>query len=205
VGNGGPLSNYGLRKFEDLKLFFPEKVYQPATENIVDGIHTPDKHAEGLIGLSDMGCNHEVCIVVSGDMANQVIYYFDEIVTHEAGWDLFEFYDQYLESELKKFDMVESLMREGRDYFFISDFMSKNHKFWGAGDYIASIADVAKPVSIFGWPGEIRGSGAEKFPWYDRTLLAWQQHQGVIRTAQSQASREFYAIINSLPPENGSC
>ena len=129
----------------------------------------PREVLAGLISIIDEGCGREVCLVANGTAAGRVAYLEANGYFIETDITLVQLYERWLDNELSMFRAVESHMRAGASYSQIQLEMP------GAGDLIASIANVEKPAAIFGVPGARTYHGATQFPWYESVLKEWQR------------------------------
>jgi len=129
----------------------------------------------GLIVIIEEGCGHETCLVTTGPRAGEVVHVSLEGYVHETGKNLVQTYNEWLDLELGKFELVVGLMRSGATLEEINAAVNEKYESYDAEDVIVSIADVEKPVELFGTGGSRIYHGATQTPWYESVLRAWRE------------------------------
>ncbi|HEY0429912.1 MAG TPA: SMI1/KNR4 family protein [Pyrinomonadaceae bacterium] len=177
VGNGIAGPGYGLSDIFQLGGFRPHMPYEDV-ENLKqrDGVDFDISRLTGVIPIVPEGCGHQVCLIASGEKAGKIIYVSEDGYAQETSKNFAEYYTDWLDGELEKFELVEKMMRAGASYSEISDELQEKSDSLDAGDMIASIADAAKPAELFGTRYHKIYHGAVQFPWYEKILREWQEH-----------------------------
>ncbi|HLL99792.1 MAG TPA: hypothetical protein VK400_01950, partial [Pyrinomonadaceae bacterium] len=134
-----------------------------------------ENYLSGLVSVAAQGCGHEVCLVTSGEKAGQAVYISGDGYATETGRNLLEYYGEWLENQLDKFETVRRLMLAAASYEEIDEQVRENFDSYDAGDVISSIADAEKPVELFGTRHHKIYHGAVQLPWYEKVLRQWRE------------------------------
>lgn len=190
VGDGGAGPHYGLHPSSKLSGRRANEPY-PGLDALREAasrrgsppdeegyFEAPSEALVGLVAIADQGCGHSTCLVTSGGSAGRVVHVSCDGHVVETEHGLVELYEQWLDSTIERFKAVRDLMDAGRSYRELCDEMMARYELRDAGDLIASIADVDKPVSLFGTPSAPVYHGARQFPWYARVLASYQRARG---------------------------
>jgi len=187
VGNGVAGPYYGLREAEAIKGYNPSKPYtQAATlrafaqsrglaEEGEDYFELGREYLAGLITIIDEGCGHEVCLVTTGLRAGEVVRVSLEGYVYETNQTLIKTYDLWLDREIEKFETVRRMMSDGSSVDEINQEVRAKFDTLDGEDVIASIANVEKPVELFGTAHHKIYHGATQTPWYENVLCEWQK------------------------------
>ena len=186
-GNGEVGPHYGLRPIEMVTGYRAAEAYTDAARlrarAIEQGEATEsDKYVAvergqltGLIAIIDEGCGHELCLVTNGPRIGEVVDVSEDGYIHETGRTLIQTYEQWVERELGKFEMVRDLMDSAASLEEINEAVREKFESYDAEDIIVSIADVHKPAALFGSGGSRIYSGATQTPWYEKVLRDWRE------------------------------
>ena len=143
-----------------------------------DGYFEVNKdYLTGLITIIDEGCGHETCLITTGPRAGEVVKVSLEGYVHETGKNLIETYEGWLDPELEKFETVRKMMIDGASLDEISRAFVEQFGSHDAGDIVVSVADVEKPVELFGTEYHRIYHGASQKPWYESVLREWRKTQ----------------------------
>jgi hypothetical protein len=187
VGNGIAGPHYGLRCVDAVTGYHANRPYTDVAtlraEAIASGRATEsDKYFSvereqltGLITIIDEGCGHEMCLVTAGSRVGEVVTVSADGYVHETNLTLLQTYEQWLDREIAKFELVNQLMSSGASLDEIKGEVRTKFDTLDAEDMIASVADVEKPVSLFGTEYNRIYHGATQTPWYETVLRAWQR------------------------------
>jgi hypothetical protein len=191
MGDGGAGPAYGIHGSGELNGYRPGHAY-PGLEALTHAAQAAGWNAEqegslrlpegalaGVAGISHEGCNSEICVILNGPQAGQLVQTGDEGFFAETGKTLSQHYEEWLDGIIRHFRAVETWMRSGANFQEIEDRLSAEMgDGWicSAGSTISSIADVPKPVELFGDParGTLIVHGAIQDPWYEEVLMEWQ-------------------------------
>jgi hypothetical protein len=113
--------------------------------------------------------------VTTGARAGEVVHVSLEGYVQETGENLVQTYNEWLDRELGKFDLVVGLMRSGATLEEINAAVNEKYESYDAEDVIVSIADVEKPAELFGTGGSRIYHGATQTPWYESVLREWRE------------------------------
>jgi hypothetical protein len=177
VGNGVAGPDYGLSSIYGLRGIRADEPYVDVEilKQKSDRNYLLEEDLTGLVSVVAQGCGHEVCLITSGEKVGKVVYVSGDGYVTETDRNLIDVYQEWLDTELDKFETVETMMRAGASYDEIDEQINKKFSTYNAGDIISSIADVEKPSELFGTMHHKIYSGAEQFPWYEKVLREWQQ------------------------------
>ena len=190
VGDGGAGPAYGLYPSGELNGYRPAHPY-PGLEGLTQAalaagwnpqeeecLRVPGESMAGVAGISDEGCGGETCLVLNGPQAGQLVHFSGDGYFAETGKTLGQSYAAWLDEALRQFRAVEAWMRAGATLQEIKAKLREQVD-WvcDAGSMIASIANVPKPVELFGDPrhGSRIVHGAIQTPWYEDVLSDWQE------------------------------
>lgn len=186
-GNGVVGPHYGLRPIEDLEGYRAGEAYTDAArlrslaidqgEATESDEYVAIERAQltGLIVVIDEGCGHELCLVTNGPRSGEVVNVSADGYIHEMGRTLIQTYEQWVDRELGKFEMVRDLMDSGALLEEINQAVRGKFESYDAEDIIVSIADVEKPAALFGSGGSKIYHGATQTPWYEKVLREWRE------------------------------
>jgi hypothetical protein len=185
VGNGVAGPHYGLLEAHSVRGYRPAEPYTEAATlrgMSGDGSESTSEYFEishdqitGLIVTIEAGCGHEICLVTTGARAGEVVHVSLEGYVQETGENLVQTYNEWLDRELGKFDLVVGLMRSGATLEEINAAVNEKYESYDAEDVIVSIADVEKPAELFGTGGSRIYHGATQTPWYESVLREWRE------------------------------
>ena len=183
VGDGIAGPYYGLHSSFSLPAYRPFELYTNAAtfrardpRQSEDDYFTVDRNElTGLIGIIDEGCGHEICLITTGPRAGEVVMLSIEGHLHETKKTFLHFYDDWLDRELGKFEMVRSLMDSDASLKEIEDQIREKFGTLDAEDILISIVDVEKPVELFGTAHHRIYPGATQTPWYESVLREWRE------------------------------
>lgn len=186
-GNGVVGPHYGLRPIEEIESYRAREPYRDAARlralaleqgrahESDDYFEIEREHLTGLITVIDEGCGHELCLVTNGPRAGEVVNVSADGYVHETSRTLLQTYEQWVDRELGKFELVQRLMSNGSSLEEITSALSEKFDTFGAEDIIVSVADVEKPAALFGSGGTKIYHGATQTPWYENVLREWQK------------------------------
>jgi len=188
VGNGVAGPHYGLLEAGAVTGYRPGEIYTDAAKlramsgdgsrESEDGYFEVNKDSiTGLMTIIDEGCGHETCLITTGPRAGEVVHVSIEGYVHETGKKLIEVYERWLDHELGKFEAVRKMMIDGSTLDEISSTVVEQFRSYDAEDIIVSIADVEKPVELFGTEHHRIYHGASQTPWYESVLRKWRETQ----------------------------
>ena len=145
-----------------------------------DYFEAPHEAIAGLLPIIEEGCGHRVCLVATpapdgaGVPCGAVVYVSCDGYVVETRQSLADLYHEWLDRELTHFHAVRDLMAAGKSLDEIEAELRDRHHCHFAADYVSSIADVAKPGSLFGTRGARTYHWAKQKPWFEQVLRAWQ-------------------------------
>lgn len=183
VGDGIAGPYYGLHPTVRIDAYRPSELYTDAATfrsrapgaSESDGYITVDRQElTGLLAIIDEGCGHEVCLVTSGPRTGEVVMVSIEGHVHETNQTFLQFYTEWLDEELGKFEMVRDLMNGESSLEEIDKQVHEKFGTYDAEDIIISIANAAKPVELFGTAHHRIYHGATQTPWYESVLREWR-------------------------------
>jgi hypothetical protein len=188
VGNGIAGPNYGLISVADLEGYRAGEPYlgvdalrQISAQQgypILDDREYFEVSRDALTGILPIieeGCGHQTCLVTTGSTAGNVVYVSADGCVSETQKSMVDLYNEWLDRELMLFEVVARLMRDGYSYQQIDNELRTCYQAHGTGDRIVSIANVKKPVELFGEGNHRIYHGATHFPWYESVLKEWQR------------------------------
>jgi hypothetical protein len=186
-GDGVVGPHYGLRQIAEVEGYRPSEDYTDAA-TLRARVHEngqaneSDEYFEiergeltGLIAIIDEGCGTETCLVTNGPREGEVVSVSAEGYVHETGRTLIQSYEQWVDRELAKFEMVRNLMDSGALLDEINQEFREKFESYDAENIIVSIADVQKPAALFGSGGSRIYHGATQTPWYENVLRVWRE------------------------------
>lgn len=187
VGNGEAGPHYGLRPAGRLFPMRPTQPY-PGAEHYrelskrlgyqsrdgEDYFEVPHDEITGLAGIIGLGCGHEICIVTAGPLTGKIVEVSNDGYVIDAFDSLVDCYEDWLDEQLGTFEMVAELMASNVSLAQMYSQVRQKYRQANVYDVIVSIADVKKPESLFGRPGQIRIHGASQKPWYAKVLSNWR-------------------------------
>jgi hypothetical protein len=183
VGDGVAGPYYGVNPSVRVTPYRPSEPYTEVATFRALASHASDDNyvtvnrddLTGLFGVIDEGCGHEICVVTKGPHADEVIMLSIEGSLHETGLTFHRFYEQWLDRELGKFDFVKDLMSSVATFEEIETGVLDKFGTYDAPDIIVSVADVEKPVDLFGTTHSRIYHGATQKPWYESVLREWRE------------------------------
>jgi hypothetical protein len=186
-GNGVVGPHYGLRPIEEIEGYRASQPYTDAAtlraQALKEGRARDSEEyftversdLSGLVAIIDEGCGHEICLVTNGPRAGEVVNVSAEGYVHETNRTLIQTYEQWVDRELGKFELVKSLMTSGAALDEIDCEVREKFESYDAEDIIVSIANVEKPAALFGSGGSRIYHGATQTPWYEKILREWRE------------------------------
>jgi hypothetical protein len=186
-GNGLVGPHYGLRPIEEIEGYRADEPYTDAATLLAQALKegraeeadeyftTAREELTGLVAIIDEGCGHEVCLITNGPKVGEVVNVSVDGCVRETNRTLIQTYEQWVDRELGKFEMVKSLMTSGASLDEINREVREKFETYDAEDIIASIADVEKPPELFGSGGSKIYHGATQTPWYEKVLRGWRE------------------------------
>jgi hypothetical protein len=186
-GNGLVGPYYGLRPIEEIQGYRASQPYTDAATLRAQALKAgrardseeyftvERSDLTGLVAIIDEGCGHEICLVTNGPRAGEVVNVSAEGYVYETNRTLIQTYEQWVDRELGKFELVKSLMTSGASLDEINREVNEKFKSHDAEDIIVSIANVEKPAALFGSGGSRIYHGATQTPWYEKVLREWRE------------------------------
>lgn len=181
LGDGGAGPDYGIRAVGRLEALsgerpFPGVAVLRAAWTDPDGcVEIPDEALTGLIAIMDQGCGHRACLVTCGEHPGAVVFLSADGDVADGPPDLRTLYGRWLDEKRTTFEAVRGWMETDMDLVAIEAALRERRLGYDAGSIIASIADVPKPVALFGRPGHMIFHGATQIPWFEGVLARWRQ------------------------------
>lgn len=184
LGNGNVGINFGVVKINDLLGFQALEAYTEVeilkqfrrdTSDEDDYFEVDYQYLTGLIRIEEEGCGHLTCVISKGERAGEIVHVSNDGFVFETRKMMIEYYENQYETHLTIFETVKKLMTSEKSYQQIEREMIETFDFYATGDYIASIANVEKPASIFGTKFNKIYYGKTQTPWYQKVLNDWRK------------------------------
>jgi hypothetical protein len=172
VGNGVAGPHYGLLEAQSVRGYRPREPYAEAATRGSSEVER--EQLTGLISIINEGCGHELCLVANGPQSGEVVRVSADDHVYETHRTFLETYEEWVDREIGKFETVQQLMSSGASLDEIHREVREKFDTLDAEDIVASIANVEKPVELFGTQHHKIYHGATQTPWYAKVLRDWQ-------------------------------
>jgi hypothetical protein len=191
VGDGIAGPHYGLREANAVEGYGARAPYTDSTtlralaregeqtSRTDDYFEIEREKLTGLVTIIDEGCGHETCLVTTGSRTGEVVRVSLEGYVYETNRTLVQFYEDWLDRELERFQVVEGFMKSRLTLDEINKQVRDQVDMIDAGDIIASIANAEKPVELFGTVHHKIYHGASQTPWYEEVLREWRKTNNI--------------------------